>query len=50
MAVAQLVEAGIVGFHDPIGTYIPDYPNAMVEYVTIHHLLTHVRTWKFHRY
>lgn len=42
VAVAQLVEAGIVGFHDPIGTYIPDYPNTMVrERVTIHHLLTH---------
>lgn len=42
VAVAQLVEVGKLGFQDPVGKYMPDYPNQTVrEQVTIHHLLTH---------
>jgi len=42
VAVAQLVEAGNLRFQDPVGKYLPDYPNQTVrEQVTIQHLLTH---------
>ena len=42
VAVAQLAQAGKLSFDDPVGMYLPDYPNAEVaEKVTIHHLLTH---------
>ena len=41
-AVLQLVEAGRVRLDAPLGTYLPDYPNADVaSKVTPHHLLTH---------
>jgi D-alanyl-D-alanine carboxypeptidase len=41
-AVLQLVQAGKVSLNAPLGTYLPDYPNADVaSKVTIHHLLTH---------
>lgn len=42
VAVLQLVEAGKIQLTDPVGKYIPDYPNRDVAAkVTIHQLLTH---------
>lgn len=42
VAIAQLVEQGLLNFNDPVGKFLPDYPNQQVrEQVTIHHLLTH---------
>ncbi len=41
VAVAQLVERGRLSFDDPIGTYIPEYPEHIGRQVTIRHLLTH---------
>jgi D-alanyl-D-alanine carboxypeptidase len=42
VAVLQLVQAGAVRLDAPLGTYLPDYPNAEVaSRATIHHLLTH---------
>ncbi|MFL5381964.1 MAG: serine hydrolase domain-containing protein [Longimicrobiaceae bacterium] len=42
VAVLQLVQAGKVRLDVPLGTYLPDYPNAEVaSKVTLHHLLTH---------
>lgn len=42
VAIAQLVESGLVHFADPIGTHLPNYPREDVaRQVTIHHLLTH---------
>lgn len=42
VAVLQLVQAGKVQLNAPLGTYLPDYPNADVRSkVTPHHLLTH---------
>jgi D-alanyl-D-alanine carboxypeptidase len=42
VSVLQLVQAGKVQLHAPLGTYLPDYPNAaLAAAVTIHHLLTH---------
>lgn len=42
VAIAQLAEAGSLGFQDAVGTYLPDYPNQVVrEQITIHQLLTH---------
>lgn len=42
VAVLQLVQAGTVSLDAPLGTYLPDYPNAEVaSKVTLHHLLTH---------
>ena len=42
VAVLQLVQEGKVNLNAPLGTYLPDYPNADVaSKVTIHHLLTH---------
>lgn len=42
VAVLQLVQAGKVKLDAPLGTYLPDYPNADVRLkVTPHHLLTH---------
>jgi D-alanyl-D-alanine carboxypeptidase len=41
-AVLQLVQAGKLNLTDPLGKYLPDYPNKDVaSKVTIHHLLTH---------
>ena len=41
-AVLQLVQAGKINLSDPLGKYLPDYPNKdMAAKVTIHHLLTH---------
>jgi D-alanyl-D-alanine carboxypeptidase len=42
VAILQLVEAGKVALNDPLGKYLPDYPNKEVATkVTIQHLLTH---------
>ena len=41
VAIGQLVEAGLLSFDAPLATYLPDYPPAVAERVTIHHLLTH---------
>lgn len=40
-AVVQLIQAGKVRLSDPIGKFLPDYPNAEVAKVTIEQLLTH---------
>jgi CubicO group peptidase (beta-lactamase class C family) len=41
-AVLQLVQAGKIKLTDPLGKYLPEYPNRDVATkVTIHHLLTH---------
>lgn len=42
VAVLTLVQAGRLDLNDPIGKYLPDYPNPEVaSTVTVHHLLTH---------
>jgi len=41
VAVGQLVDAGLLSFDQPLASYLPDYPPAVAERVTIHHLLTH---------
>jgi len=42
VAILQLVQAGKIKLGDPLGKYVPDYPNRDVATkVTIHHLLTH---------
>jgi D-alanyl-D-alanine carboxypeptidase len=41
-AVLQLVQAGKINLDDPLGKYLPDYPNKdLASKVKIHHLLTH---------
>src|SRR5688500_17120382 len=42
VAALQLVQSGTLRLDAPLGTYLPDYPNAEVaSKVTPHHLLTH---------
>ena len=42
VAALQLVQAGTLRLDIPLGTYLPEYPNAeMASKVTLHHLLTH---------
>lgn len=41
MLVLQLVEQGKLKLDVPISTYLPDYPKANGNAITIHHLLTH---------
>ena len=42
VSIAQLAQAGRLGFDDPISKHLPGYPNREIaEKVTIHHLLTH---------
>ncbi len=41
VSVLQLIEAGKVGFDDPIGKYLTDYPNEEMAKVTIRQLLSH---------
>ncbi|MBS3949658.1 MAG: beta-lactamase family protein [Peptococcaceae bacterium] len=43
IAVAQLVEQGLLSFSDPVIKYLPDFrlPGGGGEDVTIHHFLTH---------
>jgi D-alanyl-D-alanine carboxypeptidase len=42
VSILQLVQVGKIKLTDPLGKYIPDYPNRnLASKVTIHHLLTH---------
>ncbi|WP_020534560.1 serine hydrolase [Lewinella cohaerens] len=41
MAIVQLVAENKLELNQPITTYLPDYPKATGDSVTIHHLLTH---------
>ncbi|WP_034059134.1 serine hydrolase [Lacinutrix jangbogonensis] len=41
MLILQLVEAGKMDLQAPITKYLPDYPKANGDIITIHHLLTH---------
>ncbi len=41
MLVMQLVEKGKIKVNDKITTYLPDYPKANGDKITVHHLLTH---------
>jgi CubicO group peptidase (beta-lactamase class C family) len=41
MLVMQLVEKGKLKVNDKITTYLPDYPKANGDKITVHHLLTH---------
>ncbi|MFC1573226.1 serine hydrolase domain-containing protein [Candidatus Eisenbacteria bacterium] len=43
IAIAQLVEKGVLSFDDHIGKYVDEtwYPKNVTDAVTVHHLLTH---------
>lgn len=42
VAIAQLVERGLLQFNDTVGKILPDYPNKeAASKISIHHLLTH---------
>ncbi|MTI32656.1 serine hydrolase domain-containing protein [Xanthovirga aplysinae] len=41
MLIVQLAAEGKIDLHEPISTYLPDYPKPNGNKVTIHHLLTH---------
>jgi D-alanyl-D-alanine carboxypeptidase len=42
VSILQLVQAGRIALTDPLGKYLPDYPNQqLARQVTLHHLLTH---------
>jgi len=42
VAILQLREQGRVDLHQPLGTYLPQFPNAYIhDSITIHQLLTH---------
>ncbi len=41
MLIMQLVEQGKLKLTEPITTYLPDYPKATGDKITVHHLLTH---------
>lgn len=42
VAIAQLAEQGKLSFDDPLGKWVPDYPDQEIAgKVTVHHLLTH---------
>jgi D-alanyl-D-alanine carboxypeptidase len=41
VSVLQLIEKGKVSFDDPIGKYLPEYPNEEMAKVTIRQLLSH---------
>jgi CubicO group peptidase (beta-lactamase class C family) len=42
VSIAQLVEAGKLSFEDPLGKFLPDFPDkAAAEKIKIKHLLTH---------
>jgi CubicO group peptidase (beta-lactamase class C family) len=39
--ILQLVEEGLLELNAPMSRYLPDYPKAQADKVSIHHLLTH---------
>ena len=41
MLIMQLVQQGKLKLDVPISTYLPDYPKANGDQITLHHLLTH---------
>lgn len=41
MLIVQLVAENKLLLHEPISTYLPDYPKKNGDIITIHHLLTH---------
>ncbi|QDY80936.1 beta-lactamase family protein [Streptomyces qinzhouensis] len=41
LAVLQLAQQGKIDFDGTLGTYLPGFPAAIADTVTIHHLLTH---------
>lgn len=41
MLVMQLVSENKLALHEPISTYLPDYPKKNGDQITLHHLLTH---------
>ncbi len=41
MLTLQLVQQGKLDLHAPVTTYLPDYPKAQGQKITLHHLLTH---------
>ncbi|KAA6346345.1 putative penicillin-binding protein PbpX [termite gut metagenome] len=41
MLILQLAVEGKLDLHEPITTYLPDYPKANGDRITTHHLLTH---------
>ncbi len=41
MLILQLAAENKIKLHDPVSTYLPDYPKKTGDIVTIHHLLTH---------
>jgi CubicO group peptidase (beta-lactamase class C family) len=42
VAVAQLAEQGKLSFDDPVGKWLPEYPNKdIAQKITVHHLLSH---------
>ncbi|MCF2532475.1 serine hydrolase domain-containing protein [Yinghuangia soli] len=41
LAVLKLAQQGKIDFYGTLGTYLPGFPPAIADTVTIHHLLTH---------
>lgn len=41
VAIMQLEERGLLSLNDPVSKYLPDFPKAVADKVTIHHLLSH---------
>lgn len=41
LAVLQLAQQGKIDCHGTLGTYLPGFPDAIADTVTVHHLLTH---------
>ncbi|MCW6008239.1 beta-lactamase family protein [Micromonospora sp. CPCC 205371] len=41
LAIAQLVQRGMMTFQDTLGTHLDGFPTAIADTVTVHHLLTH---------
>jgi CubicO group peptidase (beta-lactamase class C family) len=40
-AAVQLADQGVLNLDDPVSVYLPGYPEAMIQGVTVRHLLTH---------
>jgi CubicO group peptidase (beta-lactamase class C family) len=41
MLILQMVQEGKLDLHAPISTYLPGYPKAQAQKITLHHLLSH---------